>query len=107
MLPRAAQALVGESLLGTALRGFSTATPAAPAAAPAGKTTFGNLKDEDRIFTNIYGRHDPFIKVRASFREASAAAWLQGIVVGIHLALCAPQEGSNRFYSVFRCCRAV
>ena len=25
------------------------------------KTTFGGLKDEDRIFTNIYGRHDPFI----------------------------------------------
>ena len=22
------------------------------------KTKFGNLKDEDRIFTNLYGRHD-------------------------------------------------
>ncbi len=29
------------------------------------KTVFGDLKDEDRIFTNIYGRHDPFLK--ASF----------------------------------------
>jgi len=28
------------------------------------KTSFGNLKDEDRIFTNLYGVHDPFIKVR-------------------------------------------
>jgi len=22
------------------------------------KTSFGSLKDEDRIFTNLYGRHD-------------------------------------------------
>lgn len=22
------------------------------------KTTFGNLADEDRVFTNLYGRHD-------------------------------------------------
>ena len=27
---------------------------------------FGGLKDQDRIFTNLYGRHDPFIKVGAS-----------------------------------------
>merc|ERR1711974_567309 len=26
--------------------------------APSTKTTFGPLKDEDRIFTNLYGRHD-------------------------------------------------
>jgi len=33
---------------------------AAPAAAPPKqtKTSFGGLKDEDRIFTNLYGRHD-------------------------------------------------
>lgn len=33
---------------------------AAPAAAPPKqtKTKFGGLKDEDRIFTNLYGRHD-------------------------------------------------
>jgi hypothetical protein len=37
---------------------------AAPAAAPApAKTTFGGLKDEDRIFQNIYGVHDTSIKV--------------------------------------------
>jgi len=26
------------------------------------KTSFGGLKDEDRIFTNLYGQHDPFLK---------------------------------------------
>jgi NADH dehydrogenase (ubiquinone) flavoprotein 1 len=25
---------------------------------PQTKTTFGNLSDEDRVFTNLYGRHD-------------------------------------------------
>lgn len=39
------------------LRSFSSA--------PAGKTSYGGLSDEDRIFTNIYGFHDPFLKVRA------------------------------------------
>jgi len=29
-------------------------------AAPA--RSYGGLKDEDRIFTNVYGRHDPFLK---------------------------------------------
>jgi hypothetical protein len=47
--------------MGHAVRCLSTTAPAAPPAAE--KTSFGNLKDEDRIFTNIYGRHDPFIKV--------------------------------------------
>lgn len=32
----------------------STATASSPPA----KTSFGNMKDEDRIFTNLYGRHD-------------------------------------------------
>lgn len=31
---------------------------ATEAAAPPVKTKFGDLKDEDRIFTNLYGRHD-------------------------------------------------
>lgn len=26
------------------------------------ETHFGGLKDEDRIFTNLYGLHDPFLK---------------------------------------------
>lgn len=36
----------------------------APAAAPPApeRTSFGNLKDDDRIFQNIYGRHDTSIK---------------------------------------------
>lgn len=38
---------------------FSTA--AQPAEKPQ-KTNFGPLKDEDRIFTNLYGRHDPKLK---------------------------------------------
>jgi len=44
-------------------RASSTAPPAATAApkkeeVKPKKTKFGNLKDEDRIFTNLYGRHD-------------------------------------------------
>ncbi|XP_047334232.1 NADH dehydrogenase [ubiquinone] flavoprotein 1, mitochondrial-like [Impatiens glandulifera] len=38
-----------------------TATPSQPPPPPA-KTHFGNLKDEDRIFTNVYGLHDPYLK---------------------------------------------
>jgi len=34
------------------------APPPPPAPAPPTKTKFGDLKDEDRIFTNLYGRHD-------------------------------------------------
>ena len=28
----------------------------------AAERTHGGLKDEDRIFTNLYGKHDPFLK---------------------------------------------
>jgi NADH dehydrogenase (ubiquinone) flavoprotein 1 len=39
------------------------AKPAAPATPPPpAKTKFGDLKDEDRIFTNLYGRHDYRLK---------------------------------------------
>lgn len=34
------------------LKSFSTAPP---------KKTYGNLKDQDRIFTNLYGDNDPYI----------------------------------------------
>jgi len=34
---------------------------------------FGGLQDKDRIFTNIYGRHDPFIKVGGGAGQAAAA----------------------------------
>lgn len=41
----------------------SFATTADPNANPiTGKTTFGNLSDEDRIFTNLYLRHDYRLK---------------------------------------------
>ncbi|PIN07682.1 NADH:ubiquinone oxidoreductase, NDUFV1/51kDa subunit [Handroanthus impetiginosus] len=33
-----------------------------PPPPPHDKTHFGGLKDEDRIFTNLYGLHDPFLK---------------------------------------------
>jgi len=45
-------------------RAMSTGAAAgAPPPAPE-RTSFGGLKDEDRIFQNIYGRHDISIKVR-------------------------------------------
>ncbi|KAJ1168675.1 hypothetical protein NDU88_000592 [Pleurodeles waltl] len=66
--PRLDLGLLGMFALRQALRGplpsqsavlsqvrFTTSTP--EQAAPK-KTTFGPLKDEDRIFTNLYGRHD-------------------------------------------------
>lgn len=39
----------------------TTAQPPPPPPPPE-KTHFGGLKDEDRIFTNLYGLHDPFLK---------------------------------------------
>lgn len=51
-----------------AFRSFSTegakpyAAPRPPPPPPPEKTHFGGLKDEDRIFTNLYGLHDPFLK---------------------------------------------
>ncbi|CBI21762.3 unnamed protein product, partial [Vitis vinifera] len=54
---------------GPGCRAFSTqaATTASasqppPPPPPPEKTHFGGLKDEDRIFTNLYGLHDPFLK---------------------------------------------
>ncbi|KAG1328319.1 putative NADH dehydrogenase [ubiquinone] flavoprotein 1, mitochondrial [Cocos nucifera] len=56
--------------LNSACRSFSTQTattastpqPPPPPPPPPEKTHFGGLKDEDRIFTNLYGLHDPFLK---------------------------------------------
>jgi hypothetical protein len=39
----------GRQVASDALRAFST------------ERTYGNLKDQDRIFTNLYGKHDPFL----------------------------------------------
>ena len=40
----------------------SQASGAAASEDPPAKTKFGPLKDEDRIFTNLYGRHDWTVK---------------------------------------------
>jgi NADH dehydrogenase (ubiquinone) flavoprotein 1 len=40
--------------------GTAAPTPSPPP--PPEKTSFGNLKDEDRIFTNLYGLYDPGLK---------------------------------------------
>ncbi|CAI0381046.1 unnamed protein product [Linum tenue] len=54
-----------------ALRSFSTQAasnastpqpPSPPPPPPPEKTHFGGMSDEDRIFTNLYGLHDPFLK---------------------------------------------
>lgn len=42
---------------------MSTAAPPAT-----GKTTFGGLSDQDRIFQNIYGVHDISIKVQQIYQ---------------------------------------
>lgn len=39
-------------------RGLATVQDAPPPK----KTQFGGLKDQDRIFQNLYGRHDPSLK---------------------------------------------
>ena len=58
------------------------AAPAAAAAAEnyscaAEKTSYGGLKDEDRIFTNLYGKHDPFLKVCGQ-RRTQERKWRAG-----------------------------
>ena len=49
-----------------ALRTARSAAPLAPArhyaVDNAADRAHGGLKDEDRIFTNLYGKHDPFLK---------------------------------------------
>ena len=57
----------------SALRAYSAAAEAPPP--PPAKTSFGGLKDEDRIFTNLYGRHDPFIKVSHRLSRARPHLW--------------------------------
>lgn len=39
----------------------ATSPPPPPPPPPVEKTHFGGLSDADRIFTNVYGVHDPFI----------------------------------------------
>lgn len=58
------QAVLATDVEATKLvRAFSAAPAEAPKPeAKPERTVFGGLKDQDRIFTNLYGRHDPFIK---------------------------------------------
>ncbi|KAG0029740.1 NADH dehydrogenase [ubiquinone] flavoprotein 1, mitochondrial [Podila clonocystis] len=58
----------------SAVRAFATAaaTPAAPI--PPVRTSFGNLKDEDRIFTNIYGFHD--YKLKGALKRGDCPRYL-------------------------------
>lgn len=55
-------------------RSLARAYSALPAAAPATpeRTSFGGLKDENRIFTNLYCRHDPFLKVCSALGQPLA-----------------------------------
>merc|ERR1719182_822598 len=60
------------SLSATAMRGLRLSSPYGLSLAGATRQfssasaeperTYGNLTDEDRIFTNLYGKHDPFLK---------------------------------------------
>ncbi|KAI8027062.1 hypothetical protein LOK49_LG02G00297 [Camellia lanceoleosa] len=54
--------LLGSRLFST--QGATTAANPQPPSPPppTEKTYFGGLKDDDRIFTNLYGLHDPFLK---------------------------------------------
>ncbi|KAK9852096.1 hypothetical protein WJX84_008143 [Apatococcus fuscideae] len=56
-----------QQLRDSVLRAYAAeAAPAAQQAAPAPvapeRTHWGGLRDQDRIFTNLYGQHDPFLK---------------------------------------------
>ena len=64
----------------SALRSFAAgaASPPPPTPPPAAKTSHGGLKDEDRIFTNLYRQGDPFLKVWRSVSKTIScllSAW--------------------------------
>ena len=47
---------VARSAVAVSIRGLATISEPAP------KTTYGGLKDQDRIFQNLYGQHSPDLK---------------------------------------------
>ncbi|CAI9093246.1 OLC1v1028704C1 [Oldenlandia corymbosa var. corymbosa] len=53
---------LGSRLLSTQAASTAATPQSPPPPPPPEKTHFGGLKDEDRIFTNVYGLHDPFLK---------------------------------------------
>ena len=78
---RLSQQLLTVALLAYSFARAFSATPAPEQPeAPPERTHFGGLKDEDRIFTNLYGQHDPFLKVTT----VSAAQW----ALNLDLCLC-------------------
>jgi NADH dehydrogenase (ubiquinone) flavoprotein 1 len=46
------------------VRSFATVQDGTPK-----KRTYGGLKDEDRIFQNLYGHHDPYLKSALAFGD--------------------------------------
>ena len=84
------------------MRAYSTAG--------AERTVFGGLQDKDRIFTNIYGRHDPFIKVlRAAGRVAARrcegqrrTAWHCLALLGLHDCSAVSFAGYSLTYRTWR-----
>ncbi|KAL3346824.1 hypothetical protein AABB24_025325 [Solanum stoloniferum] len=49
-------------LFSTQAASTATTPQPTPPPPPPERTHFGGLKDEDRIFTNLYGLHDPYLK---------------------------------------------
>lgn len=47
-------------------RTFCASSPVSTGSSPTPTKIIGNLKDDDRIFTNLYGRHDWNLKGAAS-----------------------------------------
>lgn len=58
LLPAACTASRAAVVRSRQRRGLATVQDAPPPK----KTHFGGLKDQDRIFQNLYGRHDPSLK---------------------------------------------
>ena len=65
-------------------RGYAAAPAqqAAPQAQAGERTHWGGLQDKDRIFTNLYGRHDPFLKVRSSPQGMPRGSQSSALVLG-------------------------
>lgn len=62
------------------------------------KTSFGGLQDEDRIFTNLYGKHDPFLQVRARPGRTT-----DDVVADERVERCPEAEADRRIRDVRRC----
>lgn len=54
---------VARSTAAVAIRGLATVSEAPPA------KTYGGLKDQDRIFQNLYGQHSPDLKTAKKYGD--------------------------------------